>query len=283
MKLSEMRALLEARGIRLTKSLGQNFLHDRNQLQKIVRAAELSAGDRVLEIGPGLGPLTELLLGTGATVRAIELDRRLVEFLRERWGGEGRLELVHADALDCLQEGGDDWSGWSLVSNLPYSVASPILVELALRPQPPARLVATLQLEVARRIMAAPGGADFGPISLYLQLRYEPRDWFKIPAACFFPAPEIDSACVVLVRRAVELLPAGRVASFQRLVKLAFSERRKVMAKLLRKHWPDEQVRAALARVGIPLETRAERVSLEQFVALTGQLDFDPACKHDSG
>ena len=162
MTLKEMREILAARDLQLTKSLGQNFLHDGNQLRRIVAAAELAPNDHVLEIGPGLGPLTELLLASGAPARAIEKDERLVRFLRERWADERRLTLLHDDALAYLQRPDADtlfadWPTWKLVANLPYSVASPILVELALHPRGPERMVVTLQLEVARRIAAASG------------------------------------------------------------------------------------------------------------------------------
>ena len=133
MKLSEMRELIEQRGILLTKSLGQNFLHDGNQLRRIVEAAELTKSDKVLEIGPGLGPLTELLVAEAGEVLAIEKDRRLVEFLKERFPLQ-KLNLLHDDALDYVKREKRDWSDWKLVANLPYSVASPILVELAQSP-----------------------------------------------------------------------------------------------------------------------------------------------------
>ena len=132
MNLSEMRDVLARRDIQLTKSLGQNFLHDANQLRRIVDAAELTKADKVLEVGPGLGPLTELLLESAGEVLAVEMDGRLVEVLRERFPA---LQLLHADALKFLQQEKRDWSGWKLVSNLPYSVASPILVELAQNPR----------------------------------------------------------------------------------------------------------------------------------------------------
>src|SRR5208282_789083 len=161
-----MRELLTARGIQLTKSLGQNFLHDANQLRRIVKAAELSKADKVLEIGPGLGPLTELLLQNAGEVLAIEKDARLVGFLCGRFEtltpalshrmgeggrrpGEGKFELLLDDALEFLKHEPRDWSNWKLVANLPYSVASPILVELACGSRAPKRIVATLQFEVA--------------------------------------------------------------------------------------------------------------------------------------
>jgi len=323
-----MRELLAVRGIQLTKSLGQNFLHDGNQLRRIIEAAELKKTDKVLEIGPGLGPLTELLLQNAGEVLAIEKDARLVEFLREKFKlltpplssfgeereknaatpenfpsprpgrermtvrpGEGKLKLLHADALEFLKvaqvsglcsfpqkiETGKmpvplDWHDWKLVANLPYSVASPILVELAQSPQRPERMVATLQLEVARRLMAGAGDEDYGVLTLLVQFGYEPRDWFKIPASCFFPAPDVDSACVVLIRRTQPLLPENQRATFVKIVKRAFSQRRKMMLKLLREDWPVEKVAGAFAALKISPQERAEKLSLEQFVALTKKL-----------
>ena len=296
-----MRELLATRGIQLTKSLGQNFLHDGNQLRRIIAAAELKKTDKVLEIGPGLGPLTELLLENAGEVLAIEKDARLVEFLREWFKvSEGRVtrvpnfetpitqkkqglaelappkfSLLHADALEFLRREPHDWSDWKLVANLPYSVASTIFVELAQSPQRLERMVATLQLEVAHRLMARAGDEDYGVLTLLLQLDYELRDWFKIPASCFFPAPDVDSACVVLIRRAQPLLPENHHATFVKIVKRAFSQRRKMMLKLLKEDWPAEKLERAFEALNISFQERAEKLSLEQFVALTGRLFSD--------
>src|SRR5271169_1769803 len=231
MKLSEMREILVSRDIQLTKSLGQNFLHDANQLQKIVETAELSKADKVLEIGPGLGPLTELLLEKAGEVLAIEMDVRLVDFLCERFVTEERnpnlltdslagrpeksaepeqgaaFHLLHDDALAFLKREPRDWSDWKLVANLPYSIASPILVELAAGPRAPKMIVATLQLEVAQRLMAQADDDDYGILTLLVQLDFAPKSFFKIPPECFFPSPDVDSACVILERRAQPLLP----------------------------------------------------------------------------
>ena len=295
MTLTEMRSLLAKRDIQLTRSLGQNFLHDGNQLRRIVDAAEIKPTDKIIEIGPGLGPLTELLLEKAGEVLAIEMDARLVDFLCERFGTEERnaelltgalqnqdqdtvanecaaFHLLHDDALKFIKREPRDWTEWKLVANLPYSVASPILVELALSPKGPARMVTTLQLEVAQRLMAQADDDDYGVLTLLVQLNYEPRGSFKIPADCFFPAPDVDSACVCLVRRATPLLPELAREIFRRVVKKAFSQRRKMMLKLLKQDWPKEKLEAAFADLNIsPLE-RAEKLSLEQFVALTQKL-----------
>ena len=279
MKLSEMRQVLAERGIQLTKSLGQNFLHDANQLRRIVAAARLTASDKVLEIGPGLGPLTELLVAGAGEVLAIEKDARLVAVLRERFDAKraasgarasqpAPLRLLQADALEYVRRERRDWGGWKLVANLPYSVASPLLVELAQADRAPERLVATLQIEVAKRLMARPGTADYGVLTLLVQLDYEPEDWFKIPASCFFPQPDVDSACVCLVRRPRPLVLPEQKAAFVRIVKRGFAQRRKMMFKLLKQDWRPEDLEQAFQQARLAASARAESVSLEQFVVL---------------
>jgi 16S rRNA (adenine1518-N6/adenine1519-N6)-dimethyltransferase len=282
MKLSEMKQLLSEREIQLTKSLGQNFLHDGNQLRRIVAAANLSPSDKVLEVGPGLGPLTELLMAEAAAVLAIEMDGRLVKALHTRFAAElapspnPKLTLVQADALEYLRTEKRDWSGWKFVSNLPYSVGSPILVELATA-SGPLCLVATLQNEVAQRLAAQPGQGDYGLLTLLVQLHYQPRTWFKIPASCFFPAPDVDSACIALDRRRAPVLEPALQGAFVRLVKKSFSQRRKMMLKLLRQDYPAASLEAAFAQTGLDPQVRAEVVSLEQFIRLVEILHKDNA------
>lgn len=192
--------------------------------------------------------------------------------------GEGNLhassfQLLHADALEFIKRERRDWRDWKLVANLPYSVASPILVELAQSPQRPKQMTVTLQLEVAQRLMARADDDDYGVLTLLIQLDYEPRGWFKIPANCFFPAPDVDSACVTLVRREQPLLPEEYRAAFVKIVKRAFSQRRKMMLKLLKTEWPLEKLERAFAGLKISPRERAEKLSLEQFVKLTKLLN----------
>ena len=226
MNLSEMRSVLDESGIQLTKSLGQNFLHDGNQLRRIVAAAELQPTDRVLEIGPGLGPLTEQLLEHAGEVFAVEKDLRLVTLLQKRLGAQPKLRLLHGDGLEIVRANASDWAGWKLVANLPYSVASPILVELASNVHPPERKT----------------------------------------------APDVDSACITLVRRERELLPESLRTTFVRIAKRAFSQRRKMMVKLLKQDWEVERLEAAISALQISPLIRAEAVTLEQFVRLTEML-----------
>ncbi len=260
--------MLARRDILLSKSLGQNFLHDRNQLRRIIELAQLSPGDQVLEIGPGLGPLTELLLDHAGSVRAIERDARLADLLEERLGDRPNLQIVRADALDYLRDQALDWSGWKVVSNLPYSVASPILVELAQHSKCPCSVVVTLQLEVAQRLMARAGDESYGLLSLLVQLRYAPAGWFRIPAGCFFPEPDVESASVRLERRNRPLLAPELEPVFKQIVRRGFSQRRKKMFKLLKEDWPPGQIAAAFQQLGISEQARAEEVGLDPFVRL---------------
>lgn len=285
MKLSEMKQLLAERGVQLTKSLGQNFLHDTNQLRKIAASARLSKADKVLEIGPGLGPLTNLLVQQAGEVLAIEKDARLLQILERRYAPElgqqspdaaitspSPIRFIHADALDFLRREPLDWQDWKLVSNLPYSVASPILVELAQAKRGPRLLVATLQIEVARRLMAKPGETAYGLLTLLVQMNYQPESWFKIPASCFFPSPEVDSACVTLHRReAAKIEPLFQLL-LVRIIKRSFSQPRKMMLKLLKQDWPLEQLENAFRAVGLSPCIRAETVGLDQFAELARQL-----------
>jgi 16S rRNA (adenine1518-N6/adenine1519-N6)-dimethyltransferase len=278
MNLSEMRALLAAENLRLTRSLGQNFLHDGNQLRRIIALAEIQPGDQVLEIGPGLGPLTEHLLTAGARVLAIEKDARLIPLLQRRLANTPGLEVLGADALEWLSdpspEGGRnrDWTSWKVVSNLPYSVGSPILVELANAPQPPASAVVTLQAEVADRIRAQPGTGEFGVLTLLLARTFATGSSFRIPATCFFPAPDVASACIRLERRATPL-STGKVAEvFIRVVKKVFTQRRKQLRKVLRLDWPEDVLAAAWTALKLPDDIRPEALTPGQFAELASLL-----------
>jgi 16S rRNA (adenine1518-N6/adenine1519-N6)-dimethyltransferase len=145
-------------------------------------------------------------------------------------------------------------------------------VELACGPRAPGKIVVTLQLEVARRLMATAGDKDYGVLTLLVQLDFEPHDSFKIPKGCFFPEPDVDSACVILDRRATPLLPENQRETFVKIVKRSFSQRRKMMLKLLREDWPAKKLEQAFAELKIPLQERAEKLSLTQFAELAKTL-----------
>ena len=268
MNLTQMRQVLTDEDILLTKSLGQNFLHDNNQLRKIAQSGTLTREDTVLEVGPGLGPLTEPLLELAGKVVAVEMDLRLVELLEKRFAGNERLQLIHGDAVKYIRER-PDWHLWKVVSNLPYSVGSPIMVDLAMAEKPPQMMVMTVQLEVAKRISAPCNAPDYGILSLLIQQAFKPKSWFKIPSRCFFPAPAVDSACVILERRDPPMLSAVEKPLFMRIVKQGFSQRRKMMLKLLKQQWPEDSLIDAFKRLSISPQARAETVTLKQFAAMT--------------
>lgn len=271
MNLTEIRQILSEHEIQLTRSLGQNFMHDQNQILKIVEAGEVCADDAVVEIGPGLGPLTEKLVERAGKVIAIETDKRLLEHLEKRFGENDSFQLIHGDALQLIRREASDWSQWKLVSNLPYSVASPILVELSKKATGPKLISTTVQLEVGQRLVSPPRKKDYSVLTLLVQLSYEAELKFVIPRGCFFPAPRIESACVAL-RRRKPLLPFERYPTFERIVKRGFSQRRKMMLKLLKQDWDPEKLEQAYKDAAVDAKDRAEAVSLEQFVSMTNSL-----------
>ncbi|MBT5927821.1 MAG: ribosomal RNA small subunit methyltransferase A [Verrucomicrobia bacterium] len=272
MTLSEIKQLLLERDIRLTKSLGQNFLHDQNQIRRIADAAQIQPGEKILEIGPGLGPLTRELLARKAQVKALEVDRRLIESLEVLFENEPNLTLQHIDALAYLKKEKVDWSEWKLAANLPYSVASPILVELALSEHPPQRMTATLQSEVVDRIASAYNTKTYGVLTLLIQARFQTIERFKIPATCFFPEPDVESACVTLERRKESLLTNDALRTFVHLVKLGFSQRRKIIWKLLKQRWKPEVLKEAQKSLNLDPMIRAQAITFEQFVSLANFL-----------
>ncbi len=203
--LSDIRGLLEARGIRPRHRLGQNFLHDHNQLRRIVEAADLQRGDLVLEVGPGTGTLTECLLERGAEVVCAELDDDMAAIVESRIGD--RITLVRGDCLDrrrhlapgILQVIGD--RPFRLVANLPYQAATPLMMDLLLRRPNCRGQVALIQKEVADRLAAGPGGREYGPISILTALLGEIERVATVPPGCFWPAPKVVSAVVAIRSR----------------------------------------------------------------------------------
>lgn len=263
---AQVKAWCLANGFHPNKVLGQNFLIDRNALEAIVDAAGLpEAGARVLEIGPGLGVLTEELLRRGAAVTAIEKDPVLAARLAESLGNPSALTVVADDALDCIKA--DSCDGFPfLVSNLPYQAGTRILLELIQRvapaqeaPQPPEVLVVLVQTEVADRLTAGPGSKTRGLAGVWAQLDYDVKAVRKVAASCFWPRPEIGSTVVKLVRhhRNDALDPAARTL-FHRLTKQAFEHRRKQLG--------------AIFKGVIESTARAEQLSNDDWLALATSL-----------
>lgn len=268
---SQVRALLREMDFHPSRVLGQNFLIDRNILNILLDAAQLIATDRVLEVGPGLGVLTGALLEGVAAVIAIEKDRRLAAWLRQRFDAHPKLTLIEDDALDCDLPTLLDGPGIKLVANLPYAIAARLMVRLTELPHPPARMVVTIQREVADRLVAAPSTRDYGLLTILMQRHYAIQTVKIVSRTCFWPPPAVQSAIVSLERRPGPLGGATDEAALRDLLRHVFSQRRKTLARILRDLTDDPS--AALAAVGLPPATRPEEVPPETWPALNAALN----------
>jgi 16S rRNA (adenine1518-N6/adenine1519-N6)-dimethyltransferase len=269
-KPSDVRTLLAALDFHPSRELGQNFLIDANILNILLDAAELTQRDQVLEVGPGLGVLTEGLLHRAGRVCAVEKDGRLFQWLEKKFAAFPSLGILHADILDVdlaalLAQGVN-----KCVANLPYSVASRFLVDLLNTPLPPERIVVTVQLEVAERFAATPGTHDFGLVSVLAQLAYAVRIHKRISPTCFWPPPEVTSAILVLERRVAPLAVVANRAALLHLLKYCFSKRRKQLGTILREEFSTAE--KVLGALGIPATTRPEQLSPVEWARLCAAL-----------
>ncbi|MEX1336249.1 MAG: 16S rRNA (adenine(1518)-N(6)/adenine(1519)-N(6))-dimethyltransferase RsmA [Candidatus Limnocylindrales bacterium] len=253
------------------KSLSQNHLADGLVLERIIEAASVSVGERVVEVGPGVGILTAQLLAVGATVTAVELDPRLADHLRTRFAEEPRLRLVEGDVLD-LEVSELVAPPWALVANVPYHITSPILHHVLGTEPRPERFVMMVQREVAERIASAPGGMSY--LTVFVQYHADVEVAFTVPAAAFEPAPDVDSAVLTGTTRP-RRLGAGEEDELWRLVQAAFRERRKMIHNVLARQLPGldrERVATALAACGIAPERRPQTLAVDEWLALRAAL-----------
>ena len=256
----------------IRKSLGQHFLTDPRILDRIADAVTLAPDETVVEIGPGRGSLTDALLRRAARVVAIEIDRKLVELLRERYANEPRLTIIEGDVLE-VNLGELAGGAYALAGNVPYYITTPILFQ-ALRQPRALRSVLLVQREVAARMAAAPGADDYGALSVNVQAVATVEMLFRIPAGAFNPPPRVDSAVVRVTPRADPVVPAGMEEPFRTFVQAAFALRRKQMRRVVRtiavRSATDAE--AALAACRIDPDARPETLSAEQFYSLAREL-----------
>jgi len=259
--------------IRAKKSLGQNFLKDPHYLDKIVNSARITSNDLVLEIGPGLGHLTRALAARAKKVLALELDEQLIPLLWKDFTECRNVEIVQADALEYPYAALPD--KWKVVANLPYYISTPIIQKLLIYRDRFDTLTLMLQKEVADRIASPPGGKEYGYLSVLVQLYAEPRIEFMVPAGAFTPRPNVDSAVITLALRGTPAVSLRDEGSFLRVVKAAFSQRRKTLKNSLKQlDASKEKMDAVLDRTGIDLGRRAETLSVEEFARLADFLLF---------
>lgn len=270
---ADIRVLAEELGIRPTKALGQNFVLDGGTIRRIVRAAGVSADDIVLEVGPGLGSLTLGLLQTGASVVAVEIDGRLAQALPGTVAAAApaaaeRLRVLHADAMTIGAEIGEPTT---LVANLPYNVAVPVLLTVLARIPSVRSALVMVQAEVADRIAAPPGSRTYGVPSAKAAWYADARRAGSVGRSVFWPVPNVDSALVRLDRREPPSTTASREATFA-VIDAAFAQRRKTLRAALA-GWAGsaEAAERALRAAGVDPTLRGERLDIAQFAAIAEQ------------
>jgi 16S rRNA (adenine1518-N6/adenine1519-N6)-dimethyltransferase len=260
---------LHALGLRAKKSWGQNFLSDDAALFAIADATQAHEGDVVVELGPGLGHLTWHLAATGARVVAVERDRDMVKAMQELALPGVTVQEGNAATAQFAEVAGVDQV--IVCGNLPYHLTSPILFSVLEQVAHVRRAVFTVQAEVADRLSAAPGGRDYGLLTVLLGLRFHVEETERLPRELFHPAPNVDSAVLALERLEAPRSPVTDELRFRRVVKAAFAQRRKTISNSLKSDkslWVEASAEAALEKAGIDPRRRAETLSVEEFAAL---------------
>ena len=263
------RQLLAGLEQKARKRFGQHFLSDDSLVDRMVRAARIKPGERVLEIGPGLGILTRALLRAGADLTAVELDRDLAAWVREHFP---EIRLVEGDALKLDWDDAAPGSGWKVVANLPYNIGTHVLMDMLRQPARFASVSVMLQQEVVDRLLASPGTRAWGALSVEAQVRGQPIYLLQVPPTAFHPPPKVQSGVVRF-----DLYDAPRTgdvppAYFDAVVRGAFSQRRKTVANSLGSRFGKERARRALADAGIDPGLRAEVLDAAAFIALAQAL-----------
>ena len=263
---------------RFDKSLGQNFLIDDGFLSRIVEGASPDKGDRVLEIGPGMGFLTEKLAAAAGSVTAVELDETLCTILKEVFAEEEHIEILHEDALKLdfaalaertAQKGFD--RPFKIVANLPYYITTPLLFYFLDHREYWSEMVIMVQKEVAERVVASPGGKDYGVLTLMTAFDADAEILLHVPASAFEPRPSVDSAVLRLVRRDAPPFAVTDKKAFRSLVKAGFGQRRKTLSNALKNSglFPDKtSVGSLLEKCGIDGGRRGETLSFEEYAVL---------------
>ncbi|UOE76329.1 16S rRNA (adenine(1518)-N(6)/adenine(1519)-N(6))-dimethyltransferase RsmA [Parageobacillus thermoglucosidasius] len=276
------REILEKYGFSFKKSLGQNFLIDTNILRKIVDVAGLSRETGAIEIGPGIGALTEQLARRAKKVVAFEIDQRLLPILEDTLSPYENVRIIHQDVLKAdirrvIAEEFTDAADIMVVANLPYYVTTPIIMKLLTDNLPIRGIVVMLQKEVADRISAQPGTKDYGSLSIAIQYYTEAEKIMTVPRTVFIPQPNVDSAVIRLIKRKQPPVDVDDESFFFQVVRASFAQRRKTILNNLISNLPNgkarkEKIERILTENGIDPRRRGETLAMEEFAALSNAL-----------
>ena len=252
--------------IKMSKKLGQNFLIKRGIVDEIVHAAELTPGEPVLEVGPGIGTLTQGLAQSGADVTAIELDRRLLEVLDTTLASYDNVRIVHGDVLKLDVPTIMNHKPFKVVANLPYYITTPIIMSLLESKLPIERLVVMVQKEVALRMVAKPGTKDYGALSVAVQYYTDPDIVLDVPPKSFLPAPAVTSSVIRCILRDKPPVDVIDEKLFFRVVKAGFAQRRKTFSNTMKTTGlTKNQIDELLAKANIDGQRRGETFTLQEF------------------
>jgi 16S rRNA (adenine1518-N6/adenine1519-N6)-dimethyltransferase len=276
--------VLQKHGFRFQKKFGQNFLLDPHVLDKIIAAADVNEEDFVIEIGPGIGTLTQYLSYHAAKVVAVEIDRNLFPILEETLSDWDNVRVIEGDVMKMdlvriIQENAEK-RPVKVVANLPYYITTPILMKLLEEELPIQSITVMVQTEVAERMEASAGTPEYGALSLAVQYYAIPRIAAYVSPHCFVPRPNVGSSVITLRRRSEEeKIQVNNPELLFRIIRAAFGQRRKTLVNALKNaqtlSFSKEQIERAISECGLPLTVRGEALSLEEFVKLTNQLEAD--------
>lgn len=272
--------ILAEEGFRIKKHFGQNFLVDKNILQKIVKDSGITNGTDVIEIGPGFGALTEVLLSFSQRVLAYEIDKDLIPILKNNFADAKNLTLIHKDILEVnIDQEIDQYLPGAkevvVLANLPYYITTPILMRFLETSKKVSKLVIMMQKEVADRVTSRPDTKDYNALSVVINYRAETKILFTVPRSVFIPAPNVDSAVVMVrVRDEIECRPADEDLFFE-FVHNCFTQRRKTLMNNLRQAYPSwnkTELEQMLANNGLPIAVRAEALGIADFIRLSNEV-----------
>lgn len=270
--------LLKKYGIKLTKSLGQNFLTDDKVVTRIVDTAEITPDDMVMEIGPGIGSMTGELASRAGKVIAVEIDKYLIPALKDNMKEFSNLEIINEDIMKVNVKditGNNQNMRLKVVANLPYYITTPIIMKLLEEENDIELMVFMVQKEVAQRMVAKPGKKDYGALSVAVQYYSQPEKAFDVPPQCFVPQPEVDSTIIKLEKNKTPPVNLKDKDMFFKVVKASFGQRRKTLLNALTNFGAfnknKEEIREILNSLNINENARGETLSIEQFASLSNQ------------